>query len=124
MSRIYHTLNLSVEQQRFIRLLDDFEIEIFRLKEIESLVNEKFSNINSILENLETKGFLSRLERGKYCRSNFRNDNVIGCFLVNDGAVAYWSALNIHGLTSRFPNLIWQQRFSYNRYRKDHSRLF
>ena len=109
MSRIYHTLNLSVEQQRFIRLLDDFEIEIFRLKEIESLVNEKFSNINSILENLETKGFLSRLERGKYCRSNFRNDNVIGCFLVNDGAVAYWSALNIHGLTSRFPNLIFIQ---------------
>lgn len=109
MSRIYHTRNLSVEQQQFIRLLDDFEIELFRLKEIESLVKKKFSNINSILENLETKGFLSRLERGKYCRSNFHNENAIGCFLVNDGAVAYWSALNIHGLTPRFPNRIFIQ---------------
>lgn len=90
-------------------MLDDFEIEIFNLAEIESLINERFPNINSILENLESKGFLARIERGKYCRSNFRNENVIGCFLVNDGVVSYWSALNRHGLTSRFPNSIFIQ---------------
>lgn len=109
MSRIYRSINISREQQRFLRLLDDFEIEIFNLAEVESLICEKFSDLHSILENLEQKGFLVRIERGKYCRSNFRNENVIGCFLVDDGVVSYWSALNRHGLTSRFPNIIFIQ---------------
>jgi len=103
MSRIYQSHNISEEQQRFIRLLDDFETQIFNLAEIESLINEKFPNINSILENLASKSFLTRIERGKYCRSNFRNENVIGCFLAKDGAVAYWSALNSHGLQPDSP---------------------
>jgi predicted transcriptional regulator of viral defense system len=34
---------------------------------------------------------------------------VIGCFLVPDGAIAYWSALNLHGLTEQFPNTIFIQ---------------
>jgi len=118
MSRIYQSHNISEEQQRFIRLLDDFEIEIFNIAEIESLINEKFPNINSILENLASKSFLTRIERGKYCRSNFRNENVIGCFLAKDGAVAYWSALNSHGLTTRFPNSIFIQT-THNKQKKN-----
>ena len=106
MPRTYKSINISEEQQRFIRLLDDFEIEIFNLAEIESLVGVKFQNLNIILENLASKNFLTRIERGRYCRSNFRNENVIGCFLAKDGTVSYWSALNKHGLTSRFPNNI------------------
>ena len=118
MSRIYQSLNMSEIQQRFIKLLDDFEIQIFNLAEIESLINEKFPNINSILENLAAKGFLTRIERGKYCRSNFRNENVIGCYLAKDGTVAYWSALNRHGLTPRFPNSIFIQT-AYNKVEKN-----
>ena len=109
MPRTYKSINISEEQQRFIRLLDDFEIEIFNLGEIESLVGVKFQNLNIVLENLASKNFLTRIERGKYCRSNFRNENVIGCFLAKEGTVSYWSALNKHGLTSRFPNSIFIQ---------------
>ncbi len=109
MPRTYKTVNISEDQQRFIRLLDDFEIEIFNLRDIESMTGVKFQKLNAILENLESKGFLTRIERGKYCRSNFRNENVIGCFLAKDGTVSYWSALNKHGLTSRFANNIFIQ---------------
>lgn len=118
MSRIYQSRNISEIQQRFIKLLDDYEIQIFNLAEIESLINEKFPNLNSILQNLAAKGFLTRIERGKYCRSNFRNENVIGCYLAKDGAVAYWSALNRHGLTPRFPNSIFIQT-AYNKIEKN-----
>ena len=99
-------------------MLDDFEIEIFTIVEIEQMIKEKFSNVNSILENLTSKKYLTRIERGKYCRSNFRNENVIGCFMVKDGAVAYWSALNKHGLTSRFPNSIFIQT-THNKQKKN-----
>lgn len=118
MSRIYQSINMSEIQQRFMKLLDDFEIQIFSLAEIESLINEKFPTINSIIENLAAKGFLTRIERGKYCRSNFRNENVIGCYLTKDGTVAYWSALNRHGLTPRFPNSIFIQT-AYNKVEKN-----
>lgn len=109
MPRTYKSINISEEQQRFIRLLDDFEIEIFNLTEIESLVGVKFQNLNIILENLASKKVLTRIERGRYCRSNFRNENVIGRFLAKNGTISYWSALNKHGITSRFPNSIFIQ---------------
>ncbi len=62
-----------------------------------------------MVENLIHKKFLSRIERGKYCRTNFRDEKVIGTRLVEDGAIAYWSALNLHGLTEQFPNTIFIQ---------------
>lgn len=34
---------------------------------------------------------------------------VIGTRLVEDGAIAYWSALNLHGLTEQFPNSVFIQ---------------
>jgi len=74
-----------------------------------NLLNIEIPNLNELVENLEHKVFLLRLERGKYCRSTFRNESVIGTFLVNDGAIAYWSALNLHGLTEQFPNTLYIQ---------------
>ncbi|MDR0894293.1 MAG: hypothetical protein LBN06_03185 [Prevotellaceae bacterium] len=37
---------------------------------------------------------------------------MIGTFLARDGVVAYWSALNLHGLTEQFPNSIFIQTSS------------
>ena len=58
---------------------------------------------------LSTKKVFSRIERGKYCRANFRDEKAIGSFLVPDGIIAYWSALNLHGLTEQFPNTVFVQ---------------
>jgi predicted transcriptional regulator of viral defense system len=109
MPRTYHTVNISREQQEFLKLLTDYEVDIFSISEIEKILNHKFGNLNPIAENLEDKGFLSRIEAGKYCRANFRDEKVIGCYISGNGVIAYWSALNYHGLTEQFPNIIFIQ---------------
>lgn len=106
---VYISSNLTSSQLEFMKLLDEYEIDIFLMEEIESKLNQKFDNINEILENLVHKGVLSRIERGKFCKTTFRDENVIGTFAVKKGVVAYWSALNLHGLTEQFPNTVFIQ---------------
>lgn len=109
MARRYLSVNISQEQQEFMRLLDDYEVEIFSIETIGRQIGKDFPSLNEILENLTDKGILSRIEKGKYCRANFRDELVIGTFIAKDSAVAYWSALNRHGLTEQFSNTIFIQ---------------
>ncbi len=106
---VYISSNITFTQLEFMKLLDEYEIDIFSFGEIKSKLGRNFDNINEILENLVQKGLLSRIERGKFCKTNFRNEYVIGTFVVNKGTIAYWSALNLHGLTEQFPNTVFIQ---------------
>jgi predicted transcriptional regulator of viral defense system len=102
------TKMLTVSQMNFLKQLDEEEISLFTMDFLkETAANSE--NLNNIIENLVRKGFLHRLERGKYCRSTFRDELVIGTFLVHDSAIAYWSALNLYGLTEQFPNTVFIQ---------------
>ncbi len=92
-----------------IKLIDEYEINIFTLKDIEARLHSTISKIQGIAEKLVRKGLLKRIEKGKYCRHNFNDEWVISNILVSDGAVAYWSALNRHGLTEQFANTIFVQ---------------
>ena len=105
----YKSENLTGEQLKLVQLLNENEIEYFLLDEIEELVNRSFKNIGEVVENLADKKILTRLERAKYANINFNNQNVIGTFISQNSAVSYWSALSIHGLTSRFPNKVFIQ---------------
>ena len=105
----YISENTTQNQIDFMLMLDDNELDIFTLEEIKSIASNEFENINEIVENLVQKKLLSRIERGKYCRYNFRDENVIGCKLSEDSAIGYWSALNKHGLTEQFSNSIFIQ---------------
>jgi hypothetical protein len=58
-------------------------IQIFKFTEIEQLVDEKLDNLNEILENLVDKELLSRIEKGKFCRQNFRDEYIIGTFVAD-----------------------------------------
>jgi len=106
---VYISANLTQQQLLFMKLLDDFEIDIFHFNDIEKRIKRKFNNLNEVLENLVHKELLSRIEKGKFCRTNFRDANVIGTFVAKESAVAYWSALNFYGLTEQFPNTIFIQ---------------
>lgn len=44
-----------------------------------------------------------------YLINGFSGDYIIGNFLAPDGGIAYWSALNSHGLTEQFPNVVFVQ---------------
>lgn len=105
----YLSENLTQKQIDFMLLLDDYELDIFTLEDIKEQLGDKVEDINELIENLVHKRILSRIERGKYCRYNFRDDKVIGSFLVPYGAVAYWSALHHYGLTEQFPNSVFIQ---------------
>jgi predicted transcriptional regulator of viral defense system len=105
----YLTKNMNKQQIDLMLLLDDLELEIFTLSELKNITRNKYANLSELIENLADKKILARIERGKYCRSNFTDEKVIGCFMAGSGAVAYWSALNLHGLTDQFPNNIFIQ---------------
>ncbi len=60
----------------------------------------------------------SKIEAGKYCRNLFRNEYAIACFLTPDAVTAYWSALNIHGLTEQIPNKVYIQTSKKKRNKK------
>lgn len=105
----YLSANLTQPQIDLLLMLDDHELNIFSLDAVKKVVGKRFGNTSELVENLVHKKILSRIERGKFCRANFRDENVIGCFLVDDGAIAYWSALNKHGLTEQFPNTVFIQ---------------
>lgn len=105
----YISENLTQSQVDVMLLLDENEMDIFSLEDVKELLGDTSEQVNEIIENLVNKKVLSRIERGKYCRANFRDEKAIGCFLVPDGTIAYWSALNLHGLTEQFPNIFFIQ---------------
>lgn len=105
----YISENLNQQQIDFMLTLDDNELDIFTLNELKDKFGSRFNNINDLVENLAHKKILSRLERGKYCRSNLTDEKVIGSFISDNGSIAYWSALNAHGLTEQFPNNVFIQ---------------
>ena len=92
-----------------VLFLNDAEIDIFEINRLSVQIGEKTGQLQRKIETLVKRGLLSRIEKGKYCRHNFRNAFVIANYLAPEGAVAYWSALNLHGLTTQFPNTVFVQ---------------
>lgn len=116
----YISSNLNEDQIRFLQLLDDYEVLYFSIGDVEKRIGQQLENLNEIVENLHDKGFLHRIERGKYTRPNFKDIKVLSTFISSDGVVAYWSALHHHGLTDRFPNKVFVKTTS----RKRNTKVF
>ena len=104
-----------MNDMELLKSLDNMELNIFSVSEIKVLDVPNPGILQNALERLAKKGLISRIEKGKYCRHNFRNEFVIGNVLVKNGAIAYWSALNLHGLTEQFPNSVFVQSPSLKR---------
>jgi predicted transcriptional regulator of viral defense system len=98
-----------LRQTDLLQYLDSEELYVFTIEAIRQSLKSDSKALNGMVESLVRKGFLRRLERGKYCRDTFRDENVLGTFIVADGAIAYWSALNSHGFTEQFPNTVFVQ---------------
>lgn len=96
-------------QKRFLEFLDEYGYDIFNLEMIKNTSDFSYSEIFQVLRTLTKSKIIIRLERGKYLKSGFNDEFVIGNFLAPDGGIAYWSALNYHGLTEQFSNVIFVQ---------------
>jgi len=97
------------EEKIILEYLDDNGLDIFSLNNLREfeVISEKQREI--ALRSLINKGYLKIIERGIYCRHNFSDELIIGSFLVKNGGIAYWSALNFHGLTEQIPNTVFIQ---------------
>lgn len=95
--------------ESLLKLLDDFELNIFTAQCFHIATKEKLEEWTPQLRTLIKNGLIDIIEKGKYCRHNFRDEYVIGTYLAADGAIAYWSALNLHGLTEQITNTVFVQ---------------
>ncbi len=100
---------MTVLQKEFLDLLDEYGFDVFDIKMLKTTNRFKDIEVFQALRTLTKSGILIKLERGKYRRVNFNDSFVIGNFLAGDGGIAYWSALNYHGLTEQFVNVVYVQ---------------
>ena len=108
-------------QIKLLDILDEYGFDIFSL----DMVNNKMplKELHQSLKSLTNSGMLVRLERGKYRRKNFSDDLVIANFLAPDGGIAYWTALNYHGLTEQFANVTFVQTALQKKFSSDLTRI-
>ena len=92
-----------------LHLVEDCEMDMFTVPELETLSGLGHRKLIESLSRLVSVGSLSRVERGVYCTRNFRNINAIATRIVKDSAIAYWTALNLHGMTEQIPNVVFVQ---------------
>lgn len=77
-------------------------------------------SLKVMLSRMEKEGFVERIEKGKYLiiplgarKGRYTiNEFIIGSQLVKPAVIAYWSALNYHGLTEQIPNMVFIQTTS------------
>ena len=94
---------------KILKTIDNSGLDIFTNQDISKIFRLKNNEIQNFIETLEKQKVIIRIEKGKYVRHNFKDEFVIGSFLTPDAKIAYWSALNLHGLTNQIPNTVFVQ---------------
>jgi len=96
-------------QATILNVINENQWDVFSLAMLHNETGLRKSSIHSALWYLTNSKVIVQIEKGKYRRRHFTDENVIACFMAPDGGIAYWSALNAHGLTEQFPNKIFVQ---------------
>ncbi|MBP7765042.1 MAG: hypothetical protein K4445_04020 [Deltaproteobacteria bacterium] len=80
------------------------------------LGHSKYDPTSQFLERLQTKGWIRRIRRGRFAvvplssgdnRSPQLHEFIVAMQLVEPAAIAYWSALNHHGMTEQLPRTVF-----------------
>ncbi len=96
-------------QKQILMSLDNADWDIFTNSDLKNKIKISITQTNEALHKLIKNGDIRQLERGKYCRHNFSDENVIGSFIVKTGGIAYLTAMYFHGLTEQIPNMVYVQ---------------
>jgi len=108
-TREVKTNNFNKSPKVFLLDINRAEVEYFSVANIEKRIGKVYKNLQRKIFDLHKQGFLIKLENGKYCLPNFNDNFVIGTFLLENSAIAYWSALNYWNLTEQIPNTVFVQ---------------
>lgn len=101
-----------------INLLDKLaKKKIFTIEDAAKLTSTNRDVLKVILSRLEKKGWIERVEPGKYIviplgaeKGKYTlHEYVIGSLLVNPCIISYWSALNYYGFTEQIPTTVFIQ---------------
>lgn len=87
----------------------DNELNFVNTAKLMEITGRSYPDLKAVLSRLVRNEQLFLIEKGLYAVRNFRNPYVIGNAMVTEGAIAYWSALNLHGLTEQIPNVVYLQ---------------
>jgi predicted transcriptional regulator of viral defense system len=89
----------------------------FTTSESQSILGYKGEDsTQKFLERLQTKGWVRRIRRGRFAiiplssgenRTPQLHEFIIAMELVSPAAIAYWSALNHHGMTEQLPRTVF-----------------
>ena len=111
-----------------INLLDELsKKKAFTIEDAEQLGYTNKSVLKVILSRLEKKGWIERIEKGKYIvipigaeKGKYTlHEFVLGSYLVDPCIISYWSALNYYGFTEQIPRTVFIQTTS----RKKHQEV-
>ena len=92
-----------------LNVFSDNEMTIADSDTLISLTGNTYVELKPFIRKLIREGQLFAVEKGLYCVRNFKNPYVIGNAMVKNSIIAYWSALNLHGLTEQIPNVVYVQ---------------
>ncbi len=92
--------------------MKNWQKRVFTIENVLSTTNIQKEVLWVILSRLEKKGWIERIEKGKYTiiplgaekGRHTLNEFVIASLLGTPYSVAYWSALTFYGLTEQIPN--------------------
>lgn len=98
----------------------------FSVRDVANIANVKEEVAWVVLSRLEKRGWLERIEKGKYIIVPLNSEKgkytlhefVIGSLLVHPCCVAYWSALNFYGLSEQIPSTVFIQTTSRRKIQK------
>ncbi|NLZ30606.1 MAG: hypothetical protein GX885_07685 [Methanomicrobiales archaeon] len=91
--------------------------QIFTFEQLHQKTGIQKNVLSVMLSRWEDRGFVERIERGKYLIIPLEGEKgrytlhefVIASHLVKPSAMAYWSALHYHGLTEQIPMTVFVQ---------------
>jgi len=111
-----------------INLLDELsKKKAFTMEDAEQISHANKDVLKVILSRLEKKGWIERIEKGKYIviplgakKGRYTlHEFVLGSYLVDPCIISYWSALNYYGFTEQIPRTVFIQTTS----RKKHQEV-
>jgi predicted transcriptional regulator of viral defense system len=93
------------------------EGQIISIDQIAQKINLDRSVLRVLIQRLQKKGYIERIEKGKYLiiplnseQGNYTlQEFVIGSCLVSPYAISYWSALHWYGMTEQIPRTVFIQ---------------
>lgn len=93
------------------------ENQIFSFAQLYQKTHIKKEILRVILFRMEEKGFIERIEKGKYLIIPLGSEKgkytlhefVIASYIVEPYAISYWSALHYYGLTEQIPSTVFVQ---------------